>query len=79
MNNNEWIIQDIDKDLLADFKQQTQLPETVLKVLLNRGFKDINSLKDFIYPKTEDLFNPFLFEDMHKAVTRIKQASRYFE
>ncbi len=74
MNNNEWIIQDIDKDLLADFKQQTQLPETVLKVLLNRGFKDINSLKDFIYPKTEDLFNPFLFEDMHKAVTRIKQA-----
>lgn len=74
MTENEWIIQDIDKNLLADLKQQTEIPEIVLKVLLSRGIKDKNSVQDFLFPKKENLHNPFLFEDMHKAVVRIHDA-----
>ncbi len=74
MQENEWLIKDIDKNLLADLKQHTNLPETVLKVLLSRGFKDVKSVQDFVSPKKEILFNPFLFDDMHKTVTRIHKA-----
>lgn len=74
MQENEWIIQDIDKNLLSDLKQNISLPETVLKVLLSRGFKDVKSVENFVFPKKEILFNPFLFEDMHKSVVRIHQA-----
>ena len=74
MQENEWILQDTDKNLLSDLKQQINLSETVLKVLLNRGFKDVKSVKDFVFPKKEILFNPFLFDDMHKTVTRIHDA-----
>ncbi len=74
MQENEWIIQGIDKTLLSNLKEQTKLPETVLKVLINRGFKDVESVEEFVFPKKEILFNPFLFKDMHKSVVRIHQA-----
>ncbi len=74
MTENEWLIQDVDKNLLSDLKQHINLPETVLKVLLSRGFKDVKSVEDFVFPKKEILFNPFLFDDMHKTVVRIHEA-----
>ena len=74
MIENEWLIQDIDRNLLSELKQQTNLPETVLKVLLSRGFKDVKSVQEFVYPKKEFLYNPFLFEDMYRTVVRIHNA-----
>ena len=72
--DKKWIIQDIDKEALFDLQQKTDLPETVLKILLARGFKELQSIKDFIFPKKEDLFNPFMLDGMYKSVLRIKQA-----
>ena len=72
--DKKWIIQDIDKEALFDLQQKTDLSETLLKVLLARGFKELQSIKDFLFPKKEDLFNPFMLEGMHKSVLRIKQA-----
>ena len=40
-----------------------------LKLLEKRGFTD-----DFLYPKYENLSNPFLMPDMKEAIARIRQA-----
>jgi len=50
------------------------LPEIVVKILMGRGFKDAESIRNFVYNGRENLFNPFLLEDMHKSALRIKQA-----
>ena len=74
MQKNKWILQDIDKDYLGALQQELNLPEVVLKVLLARGIKTSREIKDFVFPKKEELFNPYLLGDMYKAVTRIKQS-----
>ena len=74
MQKNKWILQDIDKKILYQLQEQTGLPEVTLKVLLSRGFNTVEAINNFVCPKKEELFNPFLFKDMYKAVLRIKQS-----
>lgn len=74
MQKNKWILQDIDKKILYQLQEQTGLPEVTLKVLLSRGFNTVETINNFVCPKKEELFNPFLFKDMYKAVLRIKQS-----
>ena len=72
--DKKWVLQDVDKEALLSLQKQTDLPETVLKILLARGFKELQSIKDFVFPKKEELFNPFLLDGMYKSVLRIKRA-----
>ena len=74
MQKNKWILQDIDKDKLFYLQKELALSEIILKILLARGLNSEEEILSFIYPKKEDLFNPFLFRDMYKAVLRIKQS-----
>lgn len=74
MQKNKWILQDVDKNVLSCLQNQLDLPEIILKILLCRGFNTVKEINDFICPKKEDLFNPFLFNDMYKAVLRIKKS-----
>ncbi len=74
MQDNKWLLQDIDKEKLSVFQKELSLPEIVIKILINRGFSDIESIKKYLSSNIEDLYNPFLFDDMHKSVLRIKQA-----
>jgi len=74
LQQNKWILQDIDKDKIFSLQHQLNLPEVVLKVLVSRGYEDFDTIQNFIFPRKEDLLNPFLLEGIHKAVTRIKKA-----
>lgn len=74
MQKNKWILQDVDKNVLSCLQNQLDLPEIILKILLCRGFNTVKEINDFICPKKKDLFNPFLFNDMYKAVLRIKKS-----
>lgn len=44
------------------------------QVLVNRGMRDLDSIKNFLYPSLERLHDPFLLPDMDKAVARLKVA-----
>lgn len=43
-------------------------------ILTQRGITDFNSAKTFFRPSLQDLHDPFLMKDMHKAVERLKKA-----
>jgi single-stranded-DNA-specific exonuclease len=43
-------------------------------ILLQRGIDDFDSAKKFFRPTLENLHDPFLMKDMHKAVKRLKHA-----
>lgn len=46
----------------------------IAKLLEDRGITTDEQVQAFLYPKIEDLKDPFLLADMHKAVNRIEEA-----
>lgn len=67
-----WIIKP--KIPLEIVKNLSEFPEFLSQLLYNRGFTENESAKQFLEVKYENLYSPFLFLDMEKAVKRIWQA-----
>ena len=61
----------------ADFTKiakKAGLGSEVARLLFERGIRDQESLKKFLEPSLEDLYDPYLLHDMGKAVERIRRA-----
>ena len=53
------------------------LHPVVLRILVNRGVVSEEEVKKFFSSSYEaDVFDPFLFSDMEKAMIRVKEANR---
>ena len=50
------------------------LPVPILQLLYRNGFKDPNSIRNFLWPRLRELSDPFLLAGMQAAVERIFQA-----
>lgn len=46
----------------------------ISSILIQRGIEDFDAAKKFFRPSLDDLHDPFLMKDMHKAVKRLKKA-----
>jgi len=55
-------------DLLSE---ELGLSRLCARILCSRGLSDPETAKLFLYPKVEDLSDPFLLPDMEKAVSRV--------
>ena len=58
-------------DLLSE---ELGLSRLCSRILCSRGFSDPEQAKLFLYPKVEDLSDPFLLPDMEKVVSRVIEA-----
>ena len=56
-----------------------EYPDLILKLLALRGITDPEKIRDFLDPDYAKLHDPFLFQDMQKAVERIRQAIEHQE
>ncbi|MFH0857047.1 MAG: DHH family phosphoesterase [bacterium] len=68
----KWQIAEVIKD-----DEKNLFPEinpAVLQLLSNRGIKTQEDIDNFLNPDYENLYDPFLFRDMEKAVKRIFEA-----
>jgi single-stranded-DNA-specific exonuclease len=54
--------------------KELKISRVLAQVLINRGFPEPSKADEFLNVKLEQLLDPFLFSDMHKAVERIKKA-----
>lgn len=66
IDNNENFINDISKK----FNLSTQ----VVKILYQRGLTTVEQINKFLHPSIKDINDPFLLNDMDRAVKRIKLA-----
>ena len=70
-----WKIKkDGNKEQIAQLKKDLVIPEIIAKLLVERGITTFDAAKKFFRPSLESLHDPFLMEDMQKAVDRINEA-----
>ncbi len=72
--NRRWLVNKTNADFLEYLSRKTSVSTALTQILVNRGLKDAESIKDFLSPSLENLHDPFLMPDMKKAVRRIETA-----
>ena len=53
-----------------------RIPGPIVQILSNRGYQTEAEITRFLYPSLTQLNDPFLFQDMEKAIDRIQMAIR---
>ena len=71
--NKKWESYKSDDEKVASVATQFGISELLARIIINRNISE-DKIDSFLHPKIEDLFDPFLFNDMDKAVERIIKA-----
>ena len=66
-----WIESEQDFKLQDYISKTLQIDPLIAQILINRGIKTIEGIKDFLTASLDELYNPFLLPDMKEAVERI--------
>ena len=63
-----------DKSKIKTLQDQLNVSKLISTLLLNRGIDTFEKAKQFFRPSLSDLHDPFLMQDMQKAINRIQEA-----
>ena len=66
-----WQFNEFNREEAEKLAQQAGVSPLVAGILLNRGIKDAQSVREFLYGSAEPYHDPFLMKDMPKAAERI--------
>ncbi len=71
MSRKKWKIESADADAVAVLVSQLELPSSVARILVQRGYHDPVAAQEFLNPRLASLSDPFTLPDMETAVERI--------
>ncbi len=76
----KWVIKDrAQSDLIAGLSKQLNINPILANLLIQRGHGSFEKAKEFFRPSLSSLHDPFLMEDMEKAIDRIDTAIKQNE
>lgn len=70
----KWEYLEQDEELIKQIATKHNISELLAKILVNRGVTGEEEIEIFLNPKRNNFHNPFLLNDMEKAVDRIIKA-----
>ena len=70
----KWEYLEQDEELIKQIATKHNISELLAKILVNRGITGEEEIEIFLNPKRNNFHNPFLLNDMEKAVDRIIKA-----
>ncbi|MDF1657601.1 MAG: single-stranded-DNA-specific exonuclease RecJ [Verrucomicrobiales bacterium] len=71
-----WIVEPKpDQDLVREYAESLSLAPIVVELAIQRGYSDREELERFLYPRLNDLGNPFSLPGVTQAVERIFEAA----
>lgn len=70
----KWRFRTVDQEKVKSIAKAFDIPISLATVLANRGLDSRESIEKFFHPRVDDLYDPFLMQDMHKAVDRLLEA-----
>ena len=65
---------EVDKSTAIDLANNLGINPVMGTLLVNRGIRTVDEARKFFRPQLTNLLDPFLFEDMQKAVDRLNEA-----
>ena len=77
MDHRYWDYTPLDdeqKELARHFASDEKLQSVIGEILVRRGLKTSEEVHDFLFPKLDQLNDPFLMPDMDKAIKRLNAA-----
>ena len=75
--NYEWSYippSEAELNLAGEMAEELRISPVVARVLISRGINNLQDARRFFRPQLTDLHDPFLFQDMQKAVNRLNEA-----
>ncbi|MDP4083389.1 MAG: single-stranded-DNA-specific exonuclease RecJ [Bacillota bacterium] len=72
-SKTRWIIRESDSQKVDIFVNELKITPIVASLLVNRGLDTASMARDFLFAK-DHFYDPYLFEGMDIAVSRIKEA-----
>jgi single-stranded-DNA-specific exonuclease len=76
--DKKWMIPpglDVEESSQIDSLISTlKVPKLIAELLFRRGLRNQQEIEDFFHPDLSQLHDPFLFQDMEKAVERVIRA-----
>jgi len=72
--DRSWQLKSYNPKLLNELSDFFRYPELITTILLGRGIDTLAKIQNFIKPLTLNLYSPFYFKDMAKAIDRIESA-----
>src|SRR5690606_26332532 len=72
--NTRWIVRKTDEKAVQILTDELDISPLTATLLVNRGINDPAEAYRFLHTEKEDFHDPFLLQDMKKAVERIRQA-----
>lgn len=72
--NKKWQIYDTDENKIKEIQEKYQINKLLATILANRNITKQEDIRLFLEPTRNDFHDPFLMQDMEKAVKRILQA-----
>ncbi|MBA7490277.1 Single-stranded-DNA-specific exonuclease RecJ [subsurface metagenome] len=73
-NKIEWCISKEDKKLQSELSKELNISPILAQLLINRGTKEVLSARRFLKADLKDLRDPYIFQDMEKAIDKILRA-----
>ena len=65
---------DYDINQIQHIVKKFNVTQDVAEILLQRGFSEDDKIEKFLNPQVKDMYDPYLFNNMTKVVSRIKKA-----
>lgn len=73
-SKTRWIVKESDNNKIQLLSDELKISPLTAALLVNRGMNDPDEAYRFLHIEKEDFHDPFLMQDMQKAVDRIRQA-----
>lgn len=74
MIRRKWIADNTNTEKIKELSVSLGIDESIVRILVQRGIDNKESIEEFLNPSYEKLYDPFLLNDMDKAVKRINTA-----
>ncbi|HSG27623.1 MAG TPA: DHH family phosphoesterase, partial [Candidatus Krumholzibacterium sp.] len=71
---NAWSPYGPDPGPVADIRDGMGISEIEARILVNRGIRTVEQAREFLYPSLDLLHDPYLFDEMKKAVDLLADA-----
>ena len=73
-DKNRWVIPSHDAEIVKLLSDALRIKPLCAKLLINRGYTNVEAAKAFIEKSDTFLYDPYLLRDMRKATARIRAA-----